>query len=320
MARPPRRPDRPAGHPAWPARVGAAALIRVARAVQRAAEALAPAAHPAAAAPPPEPPPRKPGQPPEHWLALVREHAPQLLIGRDPAELGDPASEPSIGREHPADQPAPPRYADPLAVPPRTMPMPADGGRKAAALVPGSAAAPVAAAITTASAAPPVRPSSALPSHVTDDDRAAGRTTPRTSAERVAPARVWQRLSGEVWARLSGKARTQTPPAEPAVHSGQAEKAVPAMRLSSTPTQDRFPAWSWIGPSEADRARAPYLSTAAQWPRLPAVNGKPEREPDEVPDAELPWPDLPDDTPLWTMPTPGYSAEHLARLDREQAG
>jgi hypothetical protein len=120
---------------------------------------------------------------------------------------------------------------------------------------------------------------------------------------------------------LSGKARTQAPPVDPAVHSGQSEKAVPAMRLSKAPTPDAFPAWSWVGPAEQDRARAPYKSTAAEWPRLPATNGRREAAQEgAIQDEALPWPDLPDDAPLWTVPMTGYSAEHLARLDREQAG
>ncbi|MEU5781188.1 hypothetical protein [Micromonospora lupini] len=33
-----------------------------------------------------------------------------------------------------------------------------------------------------------------------------------------------------------------------------------------------------------------------------------------------PWPELPDDGPLWTVPGAGLDASHVDRLDREQAG
>ncbi|MFC7710561.1 hypothetical protein [Micromonospora lupini] len=33
-----------------------------------------------------------------------------------------------------------------------------------------------------------------------------------------------------------------------------------------------------------------------------------------------PWPELPDDGPLWTVPGAGLDAPHVDRLDREQAG
>ncbi|MET8255414.1 hypothetical protein [Micromonospora sp. NPDC005197] len=33
-----------------------------------------------------------------------------------------------------------------------------------------------------------------------------------------------------------------------------------------------------------------------------------------------PWPELPDDTPLWTVPGAALDAGHVDRLDREQAG
>jgi hypothetical protein len=103
------------------------------------------------------------------------------------------------------------------------------------------------------------------------------------------------------------------------------------MRLNKTPTPDPFPAWSWIGPTETDQTRPATKTAATEWPSLPALSGardhqrarpaiRPTSEPQTFEDHELPWPDLPDDTPLWTIPATGYSAEHLARLDREQAG
>ena len=74
------------------------------------------------------------------------------------------------------------------------------------------------------------------------------------------------------------------------------------------------------------------MSTAGEWPSLPARisagttsparsavrQAAPAMEPPENP--EDPWPTLPDDGPLWTVPMTGYAADRLARLEREQAG
>jgi hypothetical protein len=318
VARPPRRPDRPRRHPAWPARFGAAALRRVARAVQRAADTLAPAASPAAAVSPPAPPPRLPGQPPEHWLAVVREHAPELLIGREQATF---------------DRPSPPAYAQPPAVPPARRPH-ADASAIAAAhrTASGHSSTPVAAAIRTASGTA-VNESSALPSHAAEADRAAGRTREWASENRVSPAKPLTRWAGAVWERLSGKARTEASPVDGSLHSGQTGSPVPAMRLNPAPATDRFPAWSWLGPGgdANEKSRPAHRTTAAEWPRLPAISTRSAghraraavshpAEPWEMNEETSPWPDLPDDTPLWTTPVAGHSSERLGRLEREQAG
>lgn len=322
MARPPRRPDRPAGYLARPARLGAAALHRVARVVQRAAETLSPAAPSAAAAPPAEPPPRRPGQPPEHWLGLVREHAPELLIGRDQTAV---------------ERPSLPGYAEPLPVPPtRTVtgdpPSPA-----AAAIVTGTGDTTIAAALATVSGSDAPSAYRALRSHSTEDDgarpgsaRSSGIHQER-SADRMPPARPLARWAGAVWERLSGKARTETPAVDDAVRSGQTASPAPPLRLTQPKTPDAFPAWSWVGPSGKDTTRPAYRITAAEWPSLPTAlttttterTRPPIRhaaEPVEFADEANPWPDLPDDSPLWTLPATGYSAERLARLEREQAG
>jgi hypothetical protein len=295
-------------------------LIRVARAVQRAAAALAPAASPAAAAPEPEPPPRLPGQPPEHWLALVREHAPGLLAGRDrPVEI---------------ERPALPGYADTLAVPP-VHHTPTTTPDVEPARLP---------------AAHPVQhnASDSQPARVAGEDRpvsrihmgknaeggvAAARELTRHERESVPRAKPLARLGGAVWEKLTGRARSQTPPAPKAVQSRQTVAGAPALKLTQPAVPDRFPAWSWVGPRDtADRARPAARSTPAEWPSLPAHTSLGAHSPVRPPvgsaaqplnPAETPpdpWPALPDDGPLWTVPMTGYAADRLARLEQEQAG
>jgi hypothetical protein len=318
VVRPRPRPDRHTGEPAWFARIGAAALLRVARVVQRAAEVLAPAAYPAAAAPStPVPPPRLPGQPPEHWLSLVREHAPELLLGRDwPVVPPDTAVYPQDSGAELA--PPLPGHIDPLTVPPAKQTATAPD-RVAPALSP--------AAHQIQHDGPDRRP---VP--VADDDRLGGRTpmSLNTGAEPVARAKPLARLGGAVWERLTGRIRTETPAVPISVHSEQTEVAVPRMRLTQPTVPEKFPSRIWVGP--ADRARPAMVSTAAEWPSLPAhvsegAHGparaavQPMDQPPAGPKPQIdPWPALPDDAPLWTIPTTGYAADRLARLEREQAG
>jgi hypothetical protein len=40
----------------------------------------------------------------------------------------------------------------------------------------------------------------------------------------------------------------------------------------------------------------------------------------DEPDPVDPWPSLPDDDPLWTIPGAGFAADRVAQLEREQAG
>jgi hypothetical protein len=301
----------------------------VARAVQRAAEALAPAASSAATAPIPEPPPRLPGQPPEHWLAVVSEHAPELLIGVD-----RPATE--FGR------PLVPGYADPLAAPPPVSSSGERGGAQAAARR-------VSAPETTADAARrAIASTTARDDSVSDapsawrraakdgDDRPGERireTGRAGTANRMAPAWQLAQLAGAVWERMTGRAPSVAPRVRPSVHGGHDDQPVPALRLTPAREAERFPAWSWIGPHDtADRARPGLITTAAAWPSLPAVisHGAPTATRPAVshsaaplgdePDPVNPWPSLPDDNPLWTMPGSGFAAERVARLEREQAG
>jgi len=259
---------------------------------------------------------------------MVREHAPELLLGRDgTTEI---------------DRPAMPGYADPMAVPAayRTPGSPVD-----TAIAPALRTASDPDAGATASSLPiaktpdgadRVRRGESRPrlAASADGDRVAGRTHKSTSANRAGPAKRLALAAREVFARLSGRPRTEVSPVDPAVHSRQKTTPTPALKITQPQVPDRFPAWSWIGPAERtdDRTRAAYVSAAAEWPSLPAAvsagetspsRGAVRRAADPLPPsgpAEDPWPRLPDDTPLWTVPAAGHSAERLTRLEREQAG
>lgn len=317
MARPPSRPDRPTT-PTGPARFGAAALRRVARVVQRAAEALAPAASSAAAVPTPEPPPRRPGQPPEHWLALVREHAPELLLRTD---FPSPAEPPS------------PRYADPLDVPAQHYPLSTEEASPAAVRPGGTGIAEnVLAAYTTRPGEPErVARSRALRAHLPDGDRAGGRIHQMGNADRTRPLKLLQRLGGGIWSRLTGGARATDGGVCEAVRTPTPPQRAPSLRLSPPATPEKFPAWTWIGPRDGDAIRPQRVTTAADWPALPttrvshdapptrgAVRHPAEALEPEAPHAS-PWPELPDDSALWTVPTRGRD-DRIERLEREQAG
>jgi hypothetical protein len=260
---------------------------------------------------------------------VVSEHAPELLIGVD-----RPATE--FGR------PLVPGYADPLAVPPPVSPSGERGAAQAAARrasAPEMTADASRHAIVSATARDDSvsdAPSAWRRAAMAGDDRHGGRireTGRASKANRVAPAWQFAQLAGAVWKRMTGRAQTMTPRVRPSVHSGHSDKPMPALRLTPAREAERFPAWSWIGPHDtADRARPAPLITAAAWPSLPAVisqGAPPATRPavshpaaplGDEPDTVDPWPILPDDNPLWTMPGSGFAADRVARLEREQAG
>lgn len=101
---------------------------------------------------------------------------------------------------------------------------------------------------------------------------------------------------------------TTAPTADGATVGGAGSGLWPALPAERA-QQDRVRATQRAEPNRSQREqREPtvaHLSVGTVWPASTAVD---------------PWPELPDDTPLWTAPGAALDAGHVDRLDREQAG
>lgn len=295
MPRPPRR-DGPGPASSWTARV----LRRAARALDRAASRLSPPASPA----------RQPGQPPDHWLRLVAEHAPGLL--HDPSP---PDATPSI----------PP--GAPLVVPPALI----TRSRPWAAL-------PLRVTHSVLSLVrPPARPSSptesplppplsseqiSVPRVIKPQDHTRNTDLPRSAAVTatqtplVAPARV----SSQANAPVRSVRVTATEPVHvpfPSVPSHEA-RPLPSAHITATTTSALLP--PTVTPSAPLRTTPPALSQQISVPRV--ILGIDYTQNTDLVEREVgvsPWPELPDDTEVWRVPE-GPARDREARLDREQAG
>jgi hypothetical protein len=297
---------------------------RLAGLLRRAAAALERAAPPAAPGPVA---PRRPGEPPEHWLRLVRDRAPRLLEGggigagppraqrgraADPAQLRWPVEPPAArgsGRSFP--DPPSPSGLDRVA-----FPVPSRSARLAR---PGRRPAP--------------RPSVAVPPRPgVPDAPAPGPAAPRPVPGDAVRRRVLVARHIAVPDGAGSPVRPAFPPdprrspfpgagypADPARRPSTVDFPVTRMRPrgplpAGTPGgAGRVAAARWPG------APAPALPAAPTWPRLPDHPAAGPVWPHPDPDPSR-WPTLPDDSPLWTMPGRSIDDGHRAALDDEQAG
>lgn len=266
----------------------AAELRRLARGLSRWADATD---RPAAPAPPP---PAAGGGPPEHWLAMVREKAPQLLEGRGLGFRLDPG--PRAWRA----APRPPDEA-PAAPPIR----PAAGAAEAARTAEAAAAELSAGA----AARPP-----AAPGEATGSDAAAAR------AGEPAPAPPG-RARPETEGRGRGVDGPEGPGPDRPGPPPTAERAVPAPPLSAPdPQVRRLPVRprEILDAGEATRASRPSFEWPSPpraahhrpaWPRLherPPVRPLPEGPSEDEPALAPPAPDWPDTVPVAARPQPRY--------------
>jgi hypothetical protein len=79
-------------------------------------------------------------------------------------------------------------------------------------------------------------------------------------------------------------------------------------RTPPIPPTQRLPVPARVR-AEPDRAAVRTRENGV-WPQLPDGDERPAGQ----------WPRLPDDAALWTVPAPLLAAEHVTRLEREQAG
>jgi hypothetical protein len=329
-------------------------LRRLARRLSRWADATD---QPAA---PPRPPEAPGGDgPPEHWLALVREKAPQLLEGKGqgykldpgprtwrpaPRPADAPPSAPASRRPGPTPAAIPTGAATPTPTPaptgaPTPMPIPTvtTAPDPTAAPPPGSHPAPTAIPTVTAAPNPPAAPPPAAIPSVT-----------------AAPASAWRRpdASGPPTARgpepagltyAADAAGVADPPGErqvpEAVRHPVADPDVQVRRLSvrereildvGVATRASRPSFEWPRPT-------PPAHHRRTWPRLherPAPSAAPplpvydlaEAPPDDVrpvaPESDPRWPALPDDREqdAWAPGLDRLDPDRARRLDREQRG
>jgi len=282
--------------------------------------------------------PWSPGQPPAHWAALVRRHAPALLF-RTPARVGGhvgpsvpSAATPGSDRAPEAGWPAMPATSSPARV-----------GRYEPH--PRPAAPPDDAVEPTAGGSPElVQTKSFL---MTPQ----GPTTTTTSAARAVPARLRAAdpvtRSRRVWPRRRTTLRVPAA-AQPMESTGPEETASPAGVHAVNPESHAAP-WP-VGTPDTERGedglagsvREPRTEPAeerpggAAWLRSavevrrgfgsgPTVDRWPRtRWRTPASSTPSPYPTLPDDAPLWIdeeVPEDVTDdAEHLDRLDREQRG
>ncbi|NUR51167.1 MAG: hypothetical protein HOV71_23830 [Hamadaea sp.] len=184
--------------------------------------------------------------------------------------------------------------------------------------------------VTSSRPGTPVPPARRTPGAV-DPPVARAIVTPGRDAP-VGPAR-WPSLPGE---------RAGESPVAPVrwstADTGSAVGEVRAARVTTTPPLPVPPAllppapvpparrWLQITDTHASRAQDsmdipdPVVTRArTEAPMAPARRTAHPVE-RSAPDAASPWPELPDDAELWSAGPPLFTAERLARLDREQAG
>ncbi|NUR50533.1 MAG: hypothetical protein HOV71_20595 [Hamadaea sp.] len=291
-------------------------LRSVARLLRRAASVLDPPVETAA--------PRSPGRPPEHWLALVTAHAPGLLRDRSAPDEGIRTTaypDSAVASDFPAPVASPVR---PLPIGPALVTPTAPFSRRIRDVHAPSAQDspripdPLRTPTSPGTPVPPaVRPGRVDPA-VPDAVVTRGRDEP------VGPAR-WPALSGEPAVAAARWSTTDT---------GSAGGEVPAARVTPVPPLPL--------PSAAITQAAPFSGRirdpgrilgqdsteipdpvrtrgAASEPTAPARRPRTPADA-EVPRAVSPWPELPDDAELWAVVPPLFTADRLARLDREQAG
>ncbi|HET8682776.1 MAG TPA: hypothetical protein VFM54_13040 [Micromonosporaceae bacterium] len=297
------------------------------------------------------------GGPPEHWRALVAARAPALLRGegiglrRRPAgavpavrpaavpPLGPvtgpasptpaPAAPPHPRRRGRAPRPASGNSAPPLAagaVParpvvrvrtgPRPAPLPTSLPTSLPALmptptpeatgppVPAVPAARTPAGPATAAGRRPVpgseRAGAGEPGQVVEVPPADGQPVPAYD-DRADPAQVAVRS----WPPLPQQEPAASPPGGPVPPAAPLAGPFPAATPGLSPAAMRVA--SPAAPSRRPAAAPPGAGRSRAWHR-PA-----EPEP-------YPWPDLPDDSSLWTLPPVAHDAARVRRLEREQAG
>jgi hypothetical protein len=274
---------------------------------------------------------RASGEPPEHWLQMVRARAPRLLAGggigagplrgergraADPAQLRWPPEPPAAPRIGPAfpDPPSPSRPTrGAFPVPWRARSASAGVAR------PGHRA--------------PARPSAAVPPRPGVPDG----PPPRASAARPAtdagaPRRAVVARHIAVPDRPGSLAVAASPPVpHPAEPPRVAYPTDPARRPSTVDfpvagarAPGPVPSGTPRGARRAVAARwpdapGPAHPAAPAWPRLPEQRDPGPVWPHPDPDPSR-WPALPDDSPLWTVPDPSMGDRHRAGLDAEQAG
>jgi hypothetical protein len=288
------------------------------------------------------------GGPPEHWRALVAARAPGLLRGEGmsvqrvrrraaPIVTPSPVPEPPLLRSRPVqvELPAP----EPAAGPVPAVPEPLVRQRFPVRVSTGPGLArptPPATPTLVSRGAPIVR---VIP--------------PTAPVARVGLSTV------DGWSAHRRRARAAvatppaaTPPANPSpVESAPtprweepvASAPLPEEPVASAPLPEE-PAAPWpslpmpVVPDRAHGARLnsvdPVVSRGADTPLAPGVPpvARPVVRVDQTPVSRQPvgrpaspaepdpWPELPDDSPLWTIPPVPASADRLRRLDREQAG
>lgn len=312
-------------------------LRRLAEAAGRASARLA--------APPPE---TRPDGPPEHWLAVVRERAPQLLDRLAPPVRGQRAPEPADLESGPEPRdlesgPEPPDLESepwrPRAVPgrpatPRREPI---GRRRSTPTAPGTTTA--AAASTSA----PPEPGAGVPRRLVTSLSQAAQELLELLVRQFGARPVGGRARAELRPAGStdrgGRGRSAQPTRSRAVPDrrrqappAQAPEAVPPRRSAPRPTQgasgpETGGTWSalrqaqgTLGPEQADPRSAPRQ--AQESPRAEHA----DRGPEAAPPSRGRWPELPEtdrllgDDLVWQPARPEFSAARIARLDDEQRG
>ncbi len=310
-------------------------LLAAARWARRWADSVLERA-PARPVPAPAPPAPKPALPepriglfeeegpPEHWLARVREGAPELLAGLEaplraqPARAARPAPPPA----YPEDPPLPaaffgysePPSQPPLAPEPRFYPraaaVPPSSPRVSRDTAPGPARVP-APAFATAPTWPPLEPrfvaAPAQPVGVAEPGRVAAAAPALAPSE--SPASGVATPSGQV---LRFGPRAQRLPLEPRFSEQQEPRPAPDPARPAPPPRAEPLAPRYEG-APPERAPVPvgYLAPRAR-DAAPAPSFAPAPEP---------WPELPDEAPSGEAPdVSSRERERLRRLDREQRG
>ena len=310
----------------------AAELRRLARRLSRWADATD---QPAA---PSRPPDAAGGDgPPEHWLALVREKAPQLLEGKGQGYKLDPG--PRAWR--PAPQPAPRPAAAPPGAPGsrRPGPTPAAIPTGAATSTPAPTGDPTPMAIPTVTEAP--NPTAAPPPAAVPPVTAAPASAWRRPGGSGPPAARGPEPTGISYAAYA--ADVADPPGAPQVSEAArhpvADPDVQVRRLSvrereildvGVATRASRPSFEWPRPTPPAHHRRTWprlheRPAAAAAPPLPVYDlaeGPPNDGRPVAPESDPRWPALPDDREqdAWAPGLDRLDPDRARRLDREQRG
>ena len=267
------------------------------------------------------------GGPPEHWLALVREQAPQLLEGKGEGYKLDPGSR--------AWRPAPRPGPTPTAIPsvgaaldptPATPPTSATAAKSAAIPTTAAATSPATAPARAAARNPTTAPSpTAIP---TVAAALASATAPNpTTAPRPTPGAIPTVAAALAATAALAPTSAPAPAAIPTVATAPAlavwpRPAAPGPGAPPVREAARHPVADPDGQVRPLSVREREILDVGVVTRASRPSFEWPRPYPELPDGDLRWPALPDDREqyAWAPGLERLDPDRAGRLDREQRG